>query len=163
MTPSQDHPADLSAVELALSAAIGDTKQKDRAVIVGLTNGAQLSRRESRLVTGEADTYVEVYLAHHFLRLAKAVPVLGDAVKAFLSDSEQVGDGTQVERDLSTFGQAAAEELAQIMRDGVDGFDRAEAAKHRTSLMALQELIRTTITNLDHRARGNGRPRREFP
>ncbi len=143
---------------MALARAIvHETKQNERAVIVGLTTGAQLSRRESRLATGESDTYVEAYLAHHFLRLAQAVPGLRDAVLAFLNGTEPMGDDQRCERNLSAFGQAAARELADIMQDAGDGIDRIEAAKHRTALLQLKELIGTSIVDLDRRANGGKR------
>lgn len=131
------------------------TSQVERAEIVGLTGGAQLCRREARMATGEADTYLEVYLAHHFLRLARAVPALREAVVEFVTGAETPVTTEPVERDLSAFAEHAAHELGAIVAALSDQkISRIEAAQRDTALMQLQEQIHQVRIKLGKVARG---------
>lgn len=153
--PAVSPPADLTLVEASLAQVISKTSQSERAQWVGLSGHGQISRREQKLTTGEADTYLEVYPGHYLLRVAKANPVLRESVVDFLNGEEvEAGDAV---KDLTSFAQHAAVEIAAILGDLSDGkIDRIEAARHSTALQQLQELIHQARLDLGRLARTPG-------
>jgi hypothetical protein len=155
MIVSQEYPADVTPVESALALLIASQSQAERARIVGLAGHAQISRRESKLVTGEADTYLEVYPAHYLLRVAKSDARLADTIIAWLKADKINNNDAEVEKDLSALAQRQAAEIAHVLSDLNDGdLSPAEAATHSTALQELQKQIHDVRIKLDRRATG---------
>lgn len=163
MSPSQDRltfvtsavPADLTDVEHACALVARSTSQEQRAAAVGLKCHSRISAREALATSAQVDGYVEAYPGHYLLRLAKAAPVLREAIIRFLSQDESTSDGASVERDLSTFAARASHELGEIIEALVDQkISRVEAATRDTALQLLAEQIHRVRIKLAKVARG---------
>jgi hypothetical protein len=154
VSPAHDFAEPVRQVIEALTGLMASTSQKERAAALGHRAHSEVSRIEQRVVTGEADNYLDAYGPARVVLFARAFPEFREALISATAPTTAAAEPERCGTDLVDVASTCARSIETIVQRLPDGLSVTELREIDEQLHTLQETLRRTRVDIGRKIRG---------